>query len=94
MVCGLLRECHTGAGVNHAQFGDDKRNAPRGDIVATVSYEQARAMIAEVRQCLVLAQHLGGAMSATSDGIPAPFCRTDLRARLHRIVWLQWELSF
>ena len=38
------------AGVNHAQFGDDKRNAARGDIKATVSYEEARHKIAQVRE--------------------------------------------
>ena len=36
------------AGVNHAQFGDDKRNAARGYIKATVSLEQAQQLIAQV----------------------------------------------
>ena len=36
------------AGVNHAQFGDDKLNAARGDIKATVSFEQAQHLIAQV----------------------------------------------
>jgi hypothetical protein len=39
-----------GAGINHAQFGNDKRNAARGDIKAAVSYEEARQKIAQVRE--------------------------------------------
>ena len=72
MVCGLLNLCDTGAGVNHAQFGDDKRNAPRGDIVTTVSYEQARDMIARVSKSLQLTQHLRSSSVSPSDGIFAP----------------------
>lgn len=44
----LLTRFSVDAGVNHAQFGDDKRNAPRGDIVASVSFEQAHKMMAQV----------------------------------------------
>ena len=62
-VSGLLNGDGTGAGVNHAQFGDDARNAPRGDIVATVSYEEARAMIAQASKSLLLAQLLIGSVS-------------------------------
>ena len=40
------------AGVNHAQFGDDKRNAARGDIKATVTLEQAQQLIAQVRNTI------------------------------------------
>ena len=43
------------AGVNHAQFGDDKRNAARGDIEATVSLDQAQHMIAQVTDTPLLA---------------------------------------
>ena len=69
-VCrSLLNQRGTGAGVNHAQFGDDKRNAPRGDIVATVSYEQARAMIAQVRESLQLKRHLRSSSASHSDSI-------------------------
>ena len=71
MVCGLPNGCDTGAGVNHAQFGDDKRNAPRGDIAATVSYEQARAMIAQVSKSLQLTQRLRSSSASYSDGILA-----------------------
>ncbi|CAL5227244.1 g10172 [Coccomyxa viridis] len=45
-------------GVNHAQFGDDKRNAARGDIEATVSLEQAQHLIAETMADFLVA-HLG-----------------------------------